>query len=70
MPSPNMPLWHADYLELKLLEKQLVCKKAPCPSFPKESRNYIFHGKDSLSGLGGREINSMTRERKFKANLV
>ena len=29
-----MPLWYIDYLELKVLEKQLVCKKAPCPSFP------------------------------------
>ena len=33
-PSPNMPLWYIDYLELKVLEKQLVCKKALCPSFP------------------------------------
>ena len=33
-PPPNMPRWHIDYFELKLLEKQLAQERSYPPLFP------------------------------------
>ena len=63
MPSPNMPLWHIDYLELKLREKQLVCKKAPCPSFPKREQEVNLQWK-RFPPWTGRQRDKLNHQRE------
>ena len=54
LPSSDMPLWHFDYFELKVLEKQLVSQKDDLTILcPHESRKHISPMKSTLPLSGG-----------------
>lgn len=61
--SPNIPLWHIDYFELKVLKKQFKKDTLTLLCHP-ESRKYISDMKGTLPVPRDRETDILiTRER-------
>lgn len=52
----NMPKWHMDYFELKLLLRKQPGQKYSDPLLSPEYKKKIFHVKGTLSAPQGREI--------------
>lgn len=52
MSPPNMPLWHIDYFEINVREKQWCKKDILTILCPPESKRWIFHVKHTFPVSG------------------
>ena len=52
MPPPNMPLWHTDYFEWKMLEKQQRQEVSLTFPFYLKADHKISHKKGAMSAPG------------------
>ena len=63
-PPPNMPQWHIDYFELKLLEKQLMREGNSDPSLSSWKQEILLPHKRCPSYIW-RQDTLITRAREF-----